>query len=858
LNQRNDANPERNGHPYRRSGNMSDTRRQQLVVTLADYIVFASAGLCVLGVGFHALTHLDAVSRGTTMVEVIALLCAIGLAVTYWWVRRRQLGPSTIRGRLLVGFVVICLLPAVAISAGAIIVGLYSGRQQAVDRLGSVAALREIEVNNWVGSLQNELVVALNEEYALERARIVLDLARDNKYYDYFNGAMRYRLQRFAEQSQQLEELFLVDLEGTVVVSSDVAQEGDSYDSAAYHSQGELGPYAQLPFGARGSEGAKTVVAIPVVTDDGEMLGILAGRAGVDKLNAILGARTGLGGTGKCYVVDPKYDQLPIGEASTPGASEGDQQGSEVHSKGIDAAINGQLSGSGVYRDYRGVDVVGAYTWMPELGVALLIEQDLSEAFSAIYANLALSVGIALGSVLLAVGVSMGLTRSIAGPLEDLVEAATQIAAGDTERVAKVTRQDEVGVLARAFNSMTAQLRELINSLEARVEERTRALRRRAVQLETSARVSREITSILDIDDLLGRVVELIRDAFSYYQVHIFLIDARGEELLMRASTASGRNAIHKLSAKGTSLNAEAARGGLPVLVSDVADDARYVPDERLPDVRSELVVPLRVGERVIGTLDVQSSQAGTFTGDDVLLMESLGDQIAIAIENARLYDQSRELATLEERNRLARELHDSISQSLFSLDLHAKAAGKYLRQDPDRAEAQLGQLRQLAREALEEMRTLIFDLRPPSLDEGGLTLALRQQVELLRRPDGPELVLHIEGNGRLPPDVQLGLLRVAQEALTNAMKHANAHRIEVSLSQDPARVTLCVEDDGCGFELSNVVDDIRCFGLRGMRERVAALGGRLEIISRPAEGTRVAACVPISGVEKRWSASAS
>jgi nitrate/nitrite-specific signal transduction histidine kinase len=831
---------------------MSRLRGNRLLRAVTDYLVMAAGGICALGVGLYALMHLGASTWLVTTAQAIVVLSATGLAVGYWWFRRRPLGPSSIRGRLLVGFVVICLLPAIGISAGAMMVGFYSGRQQAVDRLESVAALREIEIENWLGSLQNELVVALNEEYALDRARLVLDLARDNKYYDYFNGAMRYRLQRFAEQSPHMEELFLVDLEGRVVVSSEVGQEGTDRSGEDYFEGGQAGAFAQLPFGRGGSGGARTVVAIPVIGDDGDVLGILAGRARMEVLNGVLEARTGLGGTGKCYLVDPSYNSLPESDGQRASGA------TSVHSSGIEDALQGRSSGSGVYRDQRGVNVVGVYRWMPELGAALLAEQDLSEAFHAMYANLAMNVGIALGSVLLAVGVSMAITRSIANPLVDLVETASRIAAGDIERVAKVEQDDEVGVLARAFNSMTGQLRESINSLEERVDERTRALRRRAIQLETSAKVSREITSILDIDDLLRRVVELIRDAFGYYEVHIFLVDESTEELVMRASTASGLQAIRRLPLEGASLNAEAARNGFPVVVGDVTEDGAFVYDEHLPDVRSELVVPLRVGQRIIGTLDVQSSRVDVFTGDDVIVVESLGDQIAVAIENARLYDRSRELATLEERSRLARELHDSISQSLFSLDLHAKAVAKYLRQDPERAEAQLMQLRQLARDALEEMRTLIFDLRPPLLDEGGLALALRQQVELLRGREGPELVLHVEGNGRLPPNIELGLLRVAQEALTNAMRHANARRVEVTLSQTPSETTLSVIDDGCGFDVSRLQDATRCFGLRSMRERVEAIHGHLEIVSHRGEGTRVTARVPMSRAEGTWNVSAS
>lgn len=824
---------------------------------LPTRIISAVAALCVLVIGSYALTHLSAGTSLTTIGQVVALLSALGLALTCWWVHRRQLGTNSIRGRLLAGFVLIALLPAISISAGAIVIGFYNGRQQALDRLQSVASLREIEINTWTRSLQNQLAAALNEEYALARARIVLDLAQDNKYYDYFNKAMRYRLQRFAGQSQQIEELFLVDVQGRVVLSTDPTREGGTVAGEFHFDEALGGTYTRLPFGRTHDDGSAVISVIEVTSDEGRLLGLMGARADAGSVFDILGDRDGLGATGKVYLVDTERALLADPGMSVTDSGSGGARYA-MNTWAIGEALENRANGSGAYNDVRGVAVVGVYRWLPEFQAALLIEQDLAEAFGAVYATLAVNVGIALASLVVAVAASLFITRSIANPLTDLVQAAEEIARGDLNRVAKVDRDDEVGVLARAFNSMTAQLRDLVSRLEERVEERTQALMRRTVQLETSARVSREITSILDISDLLRSIVELIRDAFGYYQTHIFLIDEAAQQLVMSASTVDEKPFLRQLPLDGDSLNANAARNREPVLVGDVAQDAQYVHDDHLPDVQSELVVPLRVGTHVIGTLDVQSTAVNDFTSDDVLLIESLGDQIAIAIENAQLYDQSRELATLEERNRLARELHDSISQSLFSLDLHAKAVAKYLRQDPDRAEAQLELLRQLARDAVEEMRTLVFDLRPPLLEEGGLALALRQQVELLRKPEGPEFILLIEGNGRLAPDTELGLLRVAQEALTNAMKHANARRIELRLSQDSTQVTLSVEDDGCGFDARNLSEDIRCLGLRGMRDRMEALNGSLEIVSRSGQGTWVTARLPISRSEDTWNVSAS
>jgi nitrate/nitrite-specific signal transduction histidine kinase len=766
--------------------------------------------------------------------------------------RNRRCRINTIRARLLVGFVLIALLPAVAISVGSTIVGYRNGRQQALERLESVVALRELEINTWIGSMRNELTLALTEEYALDRARVVLGRTGGNQYYEFFNKALRYRLDWFVGNSEQLKELFLIDRERQVVLSTDVAQEGRMYVEPGFPEQGSTNPRVWLPFYARPEDPMSAVVMIPVAGADGSMLGVMAGRASVEALGDILSSRGGLGRTGKAYLVDPNYCLLAESNLRSISRLSTDERCRKVHSAGTDTAMKTRTGGSGTYNDYRGIRVVGAHVWLPELGMALMAEQDLSEISRAIYAGLGVNVSVAMVSVLLAVGASLFITHSIASPLVNLVETATRIAGGDLGRVAVAQGEDEVAVLARAFNSMTAQLRNLISSLEQRVAERTEALQRanqslqhRAVQLETSAQVSREITSILNIDDLLRQVVDLIRDAFGYYHVYIFLVGEQPDRLEVRASSGGITPMLRPLKIGPGSLNGAAAYANEAVLANDVSQDSRYLADELLPDTQSELVIPLRFANRVLGTLDVQSSLINAFAASDVLVLQSLGDQIAIAIENAYLYDRSRELATLEERHRLARELHDSVTQSLFSLDLHAKAVTTYLKRDPQQAEVHAAELRQITHDTLGEMRSLIFDLRPPSLKDNGLISALRQQIERLRRPDGPELVLQAAGDHRLPGVVEQELFRIAQEALSNAMKHAGAKRIVVELTIGSEQVALCVTDDGRGFDPESLPTHRRAFGLTGMRERAELLRGRFDILSRPGVGTKIEVCVP-------------
>jgi len=773
------------------------------------------------------------------------------------------LRPTTIRTRLLICFVLMTLLPAIGISVGSGIVGYYNGRQQAIDRLGSVAALKESALRNSVQALHEELVIASNTDCAFERISVVLDLAQDHKYYEFYNKAVRRRFHGLVGQSPELQELFLVDLRGQVVLSTDLSQEGKDYSDQDFFHNGLVAPYTQLPFpgGAGGPNApsspvpASVIAVIPVVGQQGRPLGVIAARADVEVLNDILAERTGLGSTGKAYLVDGSYALLEGAPLPTEGGEERGSDPGRFQTSGIVAAIEEKTYGAGVYEDHRGVNVVGVYRWLPDLRAVLCTEQDLAEGFRAIYTIFAVNFSIALVAVLLAVGASLLLTRSIAGPLVNLANTASQIAAGDLDRTAEVERDDELGVLAEAFNSMTAQLRELISSLEQRVRERTRALRhanqalqRRALQLETSAQVSREVTSILDIGGLLTQVVHLIRDAFGYYHVHIFLLDRETDQLVLRASSSDAEIQHRSITLGADSINGQVVQTQEAIMVNDVTQNDHYLLDERLSKTRSELVIPLRLGDRVIGTLDVQSSEVEAFAEEDVLVIQSLGDQIAVAIDNARLYDRSRELAVLEERTRLARELHDSVTQSLYSLLLLSEGWRRMANnggQAP--VEDYLRRIGEITQQALKEMRLLIHELRPLALEEVGLHGALLRRLDAVEKRAGVDARILADDLVELTPQVEEGLYRIAQEALNNALKHAEAESVVVRIAADNGRVVLEVRDDGRGFD-PEAVDGVGGMGLASMDERARALGGALTIASTPGGGTTVRVAVAADG----------
>lgn len=253
-------------------------------------------------------------------------------------------------------------------------------------------------------------------------------------------------------------------------------------------------------------------------------------------------------------------------------------------------------------------------------------------------------VMIGVGLVLLAVFLLWYLAGRIAQPIRVVTEAAQAVANGDFSVVSRVHTGDETQVLSEAFNKMTAQLGDLVGKLEQRVAERTRAL-------ETSTEVSRRLSTILDQNQLVISVVDEIQQAFDYYHVHIYLFDEVGEYLVMVGGTGSAGQRMlqqgHKI-LRGRGLVGRAAETNRSVLVPDTTQDPGWLPNPLLPETRSEAAVPISSGDAVLGVLDVQQNIVDGLGEADVRLLESIANQVAVAVQNARLFSKSQQQAETE------------------------------------------------------------------------------------------------------------------------------------------------------------------------------------------------------------------
>jgi len=282
-----------------------------------------------------------------------------------------------------------------------------------------------------------------------------------------------------------------------------------------------------------------------------------------------------------------------------------------------------------------------------------------------------------------------------------------------------------------------------------------------------------------------------------------------------------------------------------PILLRDIRRHPRfsYYPQHH-PVMTDFLGVPITHRGEVLGNIFLSGRRGGQFTAADRRAVETLAHIAGVAIANADVYSSTHELAVAEERTRVARELHDAASQRLFSLVYEARAAAMRAR-DPEDAAA-FSRLEQRAAETLHELRGLVFALRPKSLERDGLVVTLRDHVDALRRTHGIEIGVEADADLGLSLDAELELLRIAQEAVYNAVKHGGGAPVRVTLRRARGAVTLHVRDSGPGFDPAALPHTVRSHGMTTMRQRARALGASLEVTSAPGAGVLVSVRVPL------------
>lgn len=438
----------------------------------------------------------------------------------------------------------------------------------------------------------------------------------------------------------------------------------------------------------------------------------------------------------------------------------------------------------------------------------------------------------------------------IVRPLRIIAEAAREQRDDGHERVIPTfPGQDEVASLSRSLNILVANLRtqqkalrEANDLLEQRVAERTRQLATLYDVLEISS--EKEALPTL-LDRALTRILRESQAGVGC----IFLIDPDGQQLTMISHYQMVEPIVSAYARVPFDhpVVQDTLRQESYWLINHVQAMA-YDPElSRLMNQHQALCLPIRRSDHDLGILTVFAQEDGLFEGDEIALLSSLADQLGIMIENERLRQQAEKLAVVDERNRLARELHDSVTQALYSATLFAEAGQKQARSgNMDKALTYLDDVLETSRQALKEMRLLVHKLRPPTLEKEGLIQVLDQRLKAVEGRAGIEQKLVVNGSRVFPAEVEETLYHIALEALNNSLKHAQATAVAVTIEQVATAVTLQVTDNGQGFDMETAVSS-GGLGLTSMQERANLRSGSLVIQSAPNQGTTVTAVLPLN-----------
>lgn len=478
-------------------------------------------------------------------------------------------------------------------------------------------------------------------------------------------------------------------------------------------------------------------------------------------------------------------------------------------------------------------EIVASFAPVPGTSWGLILEESWASLIRPTRPYQRFLLGLlALGLLVPALVIAWG-AGHITQPISKLTDAAQEVAGGNFGQVIEVRTGDELEALAAQFNRMSDDLEASYANLEQRVADRTRELETLNTLIAT---VSRSLDLEAVLHDALDQTLELMgMDTGVAYR----LVD--GDTLVPMAHRGLSQafvNYIDQLplwaSAAGRAVELER-----PVMMSV----SQYPPGELKTLMRREglemaVSVPLTAKGQMLGAINLGSRSVQDLTPEQLSLLAAVGQQTGVAVENARLYEQAEESAVAAERNRLARDLHDAVTQTLFSASMIADVLPRIWSRDPEEGWRRLEELRQLTRGALAEMRTLLVELRPTALIEAQLGELLRQLGEAVTGRARIPVVTTVEGSCDFPPDVKVALYRIAQEALNNVVKHAGAGQIEVSLRCWSEGAVLSVRDDGRGFDPERVSSDH--LGLGIMAERAEAVGATFAVDTEIGRGTEI------------------
>jgi nitrate/nitrite-specific signal transduction histidine kinase len=440
-----------------------------------------------------------------------------------------------------------------------------------------------------------------------------------------------------------------------------------------------------------------------------------------------------------------------------------------------------------------------------------------------------LALGVLVPVIVTAYGV-----RHITNPIQKLIRASEQVAAGQLKQRIEVKTGDEIEILADRFNLMSAELDDSYSSLENKVADRTR-------ELEVLNSIVSVASQSLDIREILAQALNETVEQMGFQAGAAFRLtaDSAATQLVAQRGfePASAVDLARCCAIASQAGEAETAPNVTTYALDEHQDDHQAL---QLAQAGFHLLVsvPLAAKGRTLGVFLLGKRALSPSSAEELALLSSIGKQVGVAMENARLYEQAELAAITAERSRLARELHDAVTQTLFSANLIADVIPRIWRRDPEEGLQNLEELRQLTRGALAEMRTLLLEMRPEALERSDIRSLFTQLADAFIGRVRVPVSLDIQGDCELTHEVKIVFYRVAQEALNNIAKHSGARQVELCLECQAGQMNLLIKDDGLGFEPDSITPDH--MGISIMHERASSIGASLKVESQVGQGTTV------------------
>lgn len=567
---------------------------------------------------------------------LLALVALILIAVSVVWVlRTRRLRGLQRRGLLVFGALTMFPTLLVVVLSSWLAANMVETRR--LDQLRMMADVKQQKFALWFGELERTLSREL--EQARGQRVTLLTVTPDSTEFKSAYQAQMMRLTEVLAAHSDFETLSLLNTHGEVILSTDVSELGRQYPDKDYFQGALTGLYTQAPQYSATASAAPGIIAYPVLDEMGVSVGVFVARVRADVWYEIVGELAGLGETEEIYLIDAYCNlmtPLRLGDAMTylPSAT-------------VRAVVDRHGEQFGRARNYRGRDVLAAYRWLPELDALLVIEVERYELLSGIWRISAFSLGIAVLLLGIAGVMAFLALRGIVVPIAELADAAAGIVGGEWVTVRELRGNDDLARLTHKFNHLISYFHQRIEDLEGQVAKQMGVLERRSAQLENTMQILRQVVMLRDVDELLTSAVTLLSQQFGFYHVAVFLLDdSRQQALLRAASSVVGQQMLaekYRAPVRMANLVGSVAIQKKLRIILDVGSESFDSESGLLQQTLSRVLIPLIVRDEVIGVLDVQSDEAATFAIGGTAYLQTVADQVALALDNARLLTATEE-----------------------------------------------------------------------------------------------------------------------------------------------------------------------------------------------------------------------